>query len=98
MGTVKSILAVLVSLGVCGLALPSVVSAQALADTCEPCNVNADCISNNCGVNVNDPNDKRCIPAGATSYNCADDSSSGCFVDAVSRFDEQAFRSPANQQ
>jgi hypothetical protein len=53
----------------------SITTALRAAGICEPCNVNADCDSNNCGVNVNDPNDKRCIPAGAQSYNCTTESS-----------------------
>ena len=96
MGTAKITIGVLAIVGVFGLLLPTAVSAQALADTCEPCTVNADCISNNCGVNVNDPNDRRCIPAGAVSYDCSEDSS-GCFVDAASRFDEVDFRYQTNQ-
>jgi hypothetical protein len=69
-----------------GLLLPPLLAAEdeidsmaafRLANTCEPCNVDADCISNNCGVNVSNPADKRCIPAGAATYNCTDDSSSG---------------------
>lgn len=57
----------------------SLTTALRAAGICESCNVDADCDSNNCGVSVNDPNDKKCIPAGAQSYDCpvASDSGSG---------------------
>ncbi len=74
----------LLLLMVCGLLLPPVLSAEESGDfavafkafaVCEPCLVNADCDSGNCGVNVGNPADKRCIPAGAATYECTDDSS-----------------------
>ena len=70
-----------------GLLLPELVTAAGL---CEPCNVNADCDSNNYGVNVNDPNDKKCIPAGAQTYDCPAGDYSGCFFDIADLFDGQA--------
>ncbi|KPJ78846.1 MAG: hypothetical protein AMJ54_01820 [Deltaproteobacteria bacterium SG8_13] len=88
MGTASKIFGGLVCILALGLFLPSLVVA---AGICEPCTQDADCDSNNCGVNVSDPNDKRCIPAGAQSYECSSDDS-GCFVDVADLFGEQANR------
>ena len=85
----------------CALMLPPMLGAEEeagmaalrLAGICAPCNDDADCDSGNCGTNISDPNDKRCIPAGAVSYECTTDSDDTCFVDAVSgRFDEPGAR------
>lgn len=52
------------------------------ADICEPCKKNSDCDSGNCGVRVDDSDDKRCIPFGATTYECeTEDDSSSCFIE-----------------
>ena len=59
-----------------------------LADTCEACNDNPDCASNNCGIVVSGPRtgEKYCMPAGETSWECsAPDSGSGCLIDTVAK-------------
>lgn len=52
-----------------------------LAGICVPCISDSDCASGNCGVNP-DTGERRCIPAGATEYECivGEAGGGGCFI------------------
>ena len=91
----------LLLLMVCGLVFPPMPGAEEegemaalrLAGICETCGDNPDCDSNNCGVASDGT--RKCIPIGATTYECAVGSDS-CFIDVADLLGQSAVRYKTN--